>query len=94
MNKLKRRYPNFCSGFEETEHFFSTKEELLNIDWVKQWTEAKNYYQFSLGEQDNVPWSDGRQALMVELDGGKKWFVIGWLWLETPIGLLEWKKGE
>jgi hypothetical protein len=33
--KIKRRFPNFFEGFEETEHEVNTREELLNIDWVK-----------------------------------------------------------
>lgn len=89
MNKLKRRFPNFVSGFPETEHEFTTKEELLEIDWVDGLTKGKEFHQLSIGDG----WED-RQALMVELEGGHKWFVVGWLWLETDIDLPKWEKPE
>ena len=95
MNKLKRRFPNFFSGFTETEHEFTTKEELLKIDWVDGLTKYKDFHKLSIGDgHSSWPNSDGRQALMVELEGGHKWFVVGWLWLETDIDLPKWEQPD
>jgi len=41
--KIKRRFPNFFSGFEVTEHEVSSKEELLEIEWVKSLLEIPNH---------------------------------------------------
>jgi len=37
--KVKRRFPNFFSGYEDqkTEHEVSSKEELMEIDWIKSY---------------------------------------------------------
>jgi hypothetical protein len=35
--KIKRRFPNYFSDFEETEHEVSTKKELMNIEWIKKY---------------------------------------------------------
>lgn len=33
--KIKEYIPNFCSGFDARVSDFSSKEDLLNIDWLK-----------------------------------------------------------
>lgn len=35
-NKVKRRYPAFFSGFEETENEFTTEAEFWKIEWVRE----------------------------------------------------------
>ncbi len=43
--KIKRRFPNFFSGFEddETEHEVNSKEELLAIPWIKAYEKIPNH---------------------------------------------------
>ena len=43
--KIKRRFPNYYSGFEDemTEHEVNSREELLEIPWVKNLTEIPNH---------------------------------------------------
>jgi len=41
--KIKRRYPNFFTGFEETENEVNSKEELLGVDWVKALLKIPNH---------------------------------------------------
>jgi len=87
MNKLRRRFPNCFTGYEETEHEFSTLEEMLEIDWVKNATQQPDYHQLSVGSEN---WGD-KKSLMIELNDGNTWFVIGWLWLENEIDLPKWE---
>lgn len=41
---IKRRYPAFFTGFEETEHEVSTKEDVLNINWIKDIQKVPGHY--------------------------------------------------
>lgn len=34
--KLRRHYPNFMSGFKETEVVVNNYDELLNIPWISR----------------------------------------------------------
>jgi len=87
MATLKRRYPNFVSGFEETEHLVFNQQDLLNIDWVKHLAEMKNFHRFS---QSVHSFGDSKKfGLMAESDQGKVFYVVGWL--TEDLGLPEWQ---
>ena len=36
--KIKRRYPNCSSGFEVTEHEVTSREDIYQIDWIKEYS--------------------------------------------------------
>lgn len=74
--KIKQHIPNFCAGFEPKVEKFKNLEELLNIEWVKHFSELKKFYQYSVSD---------RCRLMAEYDDGYSWYVIGYL----DIGLFE-----
>ncbi len=75
---IRRRFPNFFSGFEdqETEHEVNSKEELLSIDWIKYLIEMPN----SMG----MFYSSGKSAdHLMHLSRGKDgkiiYFVVGYI---------------
>jgi hypothetical protein len=41
--KIKRRFPNFFTGFEETEHEVNSNEELMAIDWISSYKDIPNH---------------------------------------------------
>ena len=41
--KIKRRFPNFFTGFEETEHEVNSNEELMAIDWISSYKYIPNH---------------------------------------------------
>lgn len=34
---VRKRYPNYVTGLEVTEHDVNSKKELHEIDWIKNW---------------------------------------------------------
>jgi len=70
-NQIRQHLPNFFSqlDFDRQEVEFNTTEELLNIDFVKSWSQDKDFYRYSMSEE----------TLMVELNGGKNFYVLGYI---------------
>lgn len=78
--KIKQYRPNYYSGFENEEVEFNSVDELLNISWVKSFSEDKSFYRYSISDEH----------LMVECNNGYDWYVIGML--DAPFnGLPKWK---
>lgn len=90
--KIKRRFPNYFSGFEETEHEVSSKEELLNLDWTKQISEdVKNHLGFFYAEKsfDDAPYC--LMSLSRREEGSITYFVVGYIFGDpSEIGLKEY----
>lgn len=78
--KIKQHIPSFCSGIENQIDEFSNLEELKNIKWVKECSEIKDFYRFSISDK----------YLMVEYNKGYVWYVLGHL-DEHIDWLPEWK---
>ena len=74
--KIRQHIPNYFEGFDPKESEFDTKEELLKIPWVKNWSKEHTFYQFSLSihEIDHT-----KALLMAELEKGTEWWVVGYL---------------
>lgn len=71
--KIRRRYPNYFSGFEETEHEVKTLKDVKEIDWVKQWSEDDMFHSYA--GSDNLLMT---VMMYDEKYGGcKSWWVIG-----------------
>ena len=78
--KIRQHIPSCCSGVTPNEAEFTTVEELLEIDWVKLAKEDKDFYRFSFSFRDEP---DIFSALMLELNEGKFWWVIGYVPFEN-----------
>ena len=78
------------SGYEPENSIFQNQQELLNISFVKSWAKYPDFYRYSISNNENY---GGKAMLMAELDGGKKWYVIGYLNEEDvrALELPEWK---
>ena len=87
--KIKRRFPNYFTGFEETEHEIETLDELKQIDWVANLLEMKN----NLGLFYS-PNKDGPDYLMHLSKGKEKiiYFVVGYIFGEAKeLGLTDYE---
>ena len=84
MGKIRQHIPNFCSGLDSQEIEFNNLAELMAIPWVKQWTDDKNFFRFSISDE---------HRLMAETHSGRKWWVIGFL-TDCQLNLPEWVKHE
>ena len=73
MNKIVQRIPPFFSGFQPAREIFTSIEQLLEIPFVKSWTDDKDFYRLSV--QDN--------CLIAELKSGK-WRVVGFFHDPVP----------
>lgn len=96
MNKLKRRYPAFIDGFEETAHEFETIEELMEIDWVKHVSEQPDFYRFSISRhkpvKDLSPSLFPVGFLMAEMKEGSKHYAIGkFMEIDDNLNLPKWE---
>lgn len=66
VNKIRQHIPNFITGAEVKEVVFKTIEELLDIDFVKNF-KREDFYRYSLSGN----------KLMAEYKNGNEWCVIG-----------------
>lgn len=69
MATATQHRPAYFSGFENEESKFNSLEELLNIQWIKNWKDHDNFHRFSISDYD----------LMAEFNEGKEWWVIAYL---------------
>lgn len=90
---IRQHIPNFVSGFNPAIEEFKTLDELLNLDFVKRFSDGDpNFYRFSV--KDYVT----RVHLMAEYDEGRTWWVVGYIngIAKDDIGLPQWipNKGD
>ena len=80
--KIKRRFPNFFSGFEddETEHFINNNEELLNIDWIKDYDNIKGHIGIFYSPENYEDSPDCLMALSKDENGKIIYFVVGYIY--------------
>ena len=65
--EIRQHIPNFVDGFKPKTMKFDDAEELKDIEFVKRWSENKDFFKYSLS--DNY--------LMAEINEGTGWYVIG-----------------
>ena len=82
--KITQYRPSYYSGYDNEEVNFNTLDELLNISWVKRFSDDEDFYRYSC--------SDG--LLMAECNKGYDWHVIGSLDCPFVSGLPKWKAKE
>ena len=100
--------PNWAEGFEPREDHFDNLDELMELDWVKKWSEPvpTQVWTDVLSGEEKVIESQGKEfhrfsqsphgsryLLMVEFNEGTEWWVVGYL-SEAVEGLPEWKPVE
>jgi hypothetical protein len=89
--KIKRRYPNYFSGFEETEHEVSSKEELLNIPWIKDYDNVTNHIGVFYSPTDDK-YPDYLMTLCKGDDNKIYYFVVGYIYGSgKDLGLEDYK---
>ena len=66
-NRIVARCPNAYFLDDDQMVGFDTTEELLEIDFVKNWSKIETFYRYSISGNH----------LMAEYENGKKWWVIG-----------------
>ena len=88
--KVKRRFPNYFTGFEETDHEVNSKEELLEIDWIKEYENIPNHMGVFYSSHEY----DGPDFLMSLTQGEEKviYFVVGYIYGDgKELGLEDYK---
>ena len=82
--KIKRRFPDFFGEFEETEHEANTREELLEIPWIKAYNDIPNYMGVYYAPKDYPEYPDLLMSLI--RDGDKViYFVVGYIFGDGAI---------
>jgi hypothetical protein len=90
--RVKRRFPNFFSGFEETEHEVKTKEELLAIPWIKAYDEIPNHMGIYYEPRDYEDSPDLLISLNRGVSGKVIYFVVGYIYGNgKDLGLEDYK---
>jgi len=88
MNKIKQYRPNLVTTTEDNQMVeFETTQELLNIDFVKKFSNRNNFYRYSL-DIDNY---FNQYSLMAEYNDGRDWWVVGFIDNPQDIDLPKWK---
>lgn len=72
--KIKQYRPAYFSGFENQVNNFNSIDELLNIDWIKNFTEYKDFFRLSISLADGFT---TEHHLMAEYKNGEDWYVVG-----------------
>jgi hypothetical protein len=77
--KIKRRFPNYFSGFEETEHFIDSREELEKIGWVNDVINNKSFYCLGISKSERNSHLMVLNNYDVNYGGCKSYWVIGYI---------------
>ena len=86
-NHFKQRLPGWAD-FQRTEFDFMGQKELLAHDILKRWESDNDFHRFSISTSDS-PYAH-KYTLMVELEEGRKWWVVGYIDHVEGIDLPEW----
>lgn len=80
--KIKQYRPNYFSGYENQIESFNSFEQLLNIDFVKKFSNHNNFYRYSLALGESY---EDNNTLMAEYENGSVWWVVGFIDKKTLI---------
>lgn len=78
--KIKRRFPNNFSGFEETEHEVNSYKDLMEIPWIKEISNIPNYVGIFYAPRDYNEYPDLLMSLFRTSNGDIIYFVIGFIY--------------
>jgi hypothetical protein len=82
QKKFIEHRPNYVTGFENKEYFVKTFQEVLEIPFVKRFSENEKFYSYAV-DVDTKP--GYRLTLMAmydwndEYNGCNEWWVVGYL---------------
>ena len=76
---IKRRFPSFFEGFEETEHEVKTKEDLLAISWIKDYKTIPNHMGVYYCPRDQEKLPDLLMSLLHDESGEVIYLVVGYI---------------
>jgi hypothetical protein len=87
---FRQHVPGYCEGVEAYEFDFTSAEELTSHPRVAAWkaddyTGKGSFHRFSLGPYDSFS-----HLLMAEYDGGKHWWVVGYVADAAGLDLPAW----
>lgn len=74
--KIQEHVPSFTTGIPPKTSVFSNLKELLDIEWIKEYSKDDDFYRFSLLRRDSTG-LNSFSNLMCEEKEGYKWWVIG-----------------
>jgi hypothetical protein len=83
MSTITQHRPAYVTGFENEVVAFTTTAELLAIAFVAGFRSLDGFYRYSVSRNRQL-------MLMAELDGGRKWWVVGYLDTDCP-DLPDWQ---
>lgn len=88
MNHFREHIPNFITGRDAEGFAFATTEQLLASAAVSSWRGLRSmeFHRFSLA-RDPLP---GSSMLMAEFDGGRSFYVVGYLESAEGLDLPTW----
>jgi hypothetical protein len=94
--RLKRRFPSFFEGFEETEHEVNSKEELLAIPWIKAYDEIPNHMGMFYSPNESKKYDPNAPDYLMSLSRRKDdsvcFFVVGYIFGDgKDLGLEDYK---
>ena len=72
MATIRQHIPNFVSGIDPVSVDFETIDDLINIEFVKQW-KRNDFFQFSIFPSGEY------YILMCELKNGTRRYVVGYI---------------
>jgi hypothetical protein len=80
MPSIKRYFPNWMEMNDDdyVKVEFNSLAELMEIDWVKKWSQIPNFLKYSIAGRPRTMYYNllPQFKLMVELKDGK-WWVLG-----------------
>lgn len=88
--KVVQRFPNFMTGFIAEKAEFESLEELQKVSFVKRWMDNPKFFKLSVSFHTN------QHVLMCELNEGKEFWAIGWLYGDSELKNIipEWEKKD
>lgn len=72
--KVEQYMPSFFSGFEKKQTHFENSQQLLDIDWVKNFSKNAKFHRFSISRYHYDGGSN--HTLMAEYKNGFEWCVV------------------
>jgi len=83
MNRITQYRPAFFEGFENESKDFETLLDLMEMPFVKRFSDDPTFFQFVVSGE----------SLMATYDKGAFWLVVGEL-QDSDIGLPKWDGGN
>lgn len=77
--RIERYRPAFVTGFEDEYAEVQTFDELMDVEWIKSWSENKDFYRYSICIDKTYNKNKQRTPshnLMCELKNGAEWWVV------------------